>query len=149
MGYGVVMRQTPNLDPHGIPDGTTQGYTYGDTLGGYPYGQNGDMLGGEPPPSPPDNSSFPVWTPRLLGWYTNGPFKTFVWKGGPAFQPNDVVRGITLGDVVYGYLNGVLELQIRDTTSPSGPYAGLNDFNCYNFNSGDHRMTSWSAGSVP
>ncbi|HTC94360.1 MAG TPA: hypothetical protein VK699_13045, partial [Terriglobales bacterium] len=121
---GVVFRTTDN------GDGTASQYTYVDSLG-------------DP------SVTYPWSTPRFIAWNSQG--LPLVQKGGPAFQPDDVVLGIALGDVLYGYVNGILDLQSRidPQYSLSGPLAGINDFNCYNFNSGDHRMTSWSAGSVP
>src|SRR5581483_6208139 len=127
MGIGGDFRQ---IDAQ---NGSSAGYTYGDSLSA-----TSDVYNAPPQSAQP--------TPRFIGWYAGvGSFVTLTQKGGPAFQPGDVVLGIAVGDVIYGYANGILDLQIRDTTSRPG----LNDFNSWNLNGADHRMTSWKGGSVP
>jgi hypothetical protein len=127
VGIGVTLRQVQGT---GGNANTSTGYTfvtyYGITM-----------------------ANAPTYWPHALTWYSGASTLNFLSiKGGCPFQLNDVVFQTDIGDTASGYINGILDLQVRDTSSLGVGQPGINDYQIYNEHSGNVLVTNFSAGNL-
>jgi len=84
---------------------------------------------------------------QIVRW--NGPFDNFTLldsRGGPGLKTGDVVTATAVGDTISAYINGVLIVQVTDTTFTSGsPGMGFYIQNGSASQESDYGFTSFTA----